>query len=436
MSESLQVFIGGIQKFSNDRDFAKFIEKTIPNYDDIVTGLYKKKASSSVIIRLKNEDAKIFFLDIMAGKMYKNRWLKIKDQEVPVPNKAFASMKRLLRTKECKVTERTEEELKEEMGKDLKDKLIPYHNVPYEEQIRLKSEFLKDIFYKYVARIEKEVETKNEAALPNWLTLYWNSLKDQTAPNESEADPQKVVEIQDDAEEAKDTEEVKEIEELKGVTPSSREKRLPCSFEGILPCDEEYRKGYRNKIEFTIGRNYDDNQLCVGFLKGNANKGLLYVDYPKDLPHISDYAADCAEKLQTLLREYDEKYALNEYNCITHAGCWRMFIYKESKRTNEKLISVVLSRNIMTEEQMEEFKKALLETFNDPKIVSISLIESDTLSGGYDYSDKITYLSKKTYSEEVNGFKFSVSPLAFFQVNTHVFEKILNTIKEWGQFDP
>lgn len=29
--------------------------------------------------------------------------------------------------------------------------------------------------------------------------------------------------------------------------------QLPCKMEGIIECEEEFRQGYRNKTEFTIG---------------------------------------------------------------------------------------------------------------------------------------------------------------------------------------
>jgi len=45
--------------------------------------------------------------------------------------------------------------------------------------------------------------------------------------------------------------------------------------------------GYRNKVEFTIGRRYENNEICVGFNKGNMNKGILYVDYPDNIKAIS-----------------------------------------------------------------------------------------------------------------------------------------------------
>jgi hypothetical protein len=60
-------------------------------------------------------------------------------------------------------------------------------------------------------------------------------------------------------------------------------------------------KGYRDKIEFTIGSNNEYEQLCSGFMKCNSYQGLLYLDNPKDLPHVSDYAGKCASIAQSLL---------------------------------------------------------------------------------------------------------------------------------------
>ena len=380
----------------------------------------------------------------MTGKVYKNRPLRVKDQLDPVANKHFVPMKRLLKPREVKVVEMTKEEMDSEMKKDLKDKLIPYHSTPYDEQIRLKSEHLKEIFYKFINRIEKEVISGSETALPKWLTTYWLKLNEvQNKLNETKELPEgEEKEIEDNEEEKevekegeKEGEDNEEEKEGEGDNKSGL-KLLPCDFEGVIRWDEDHMQGYRNKIEFTIGRNYEDNQLCVGFLKANATQGLFFVDYPKDLPHISKESVECAEKLQQIIRKLEEDYGLTDYNWITHKGSFRTLIYKESKRTNEKLISVVITRDSMLEGQFDEFKQALQDAFNDPSFVSISIIHSMILSGGYDYADKITYLTeRKTYMEIVNGFKFSVSPLAFFQVNTHVFEKMLNKIKEWGNFN-
>lgn len=410
--EERQVFIGGIQKFSNDRDFAKFIEKNVPNYEEIVTGLYKKRNTSSIVIRLVNSEARNAFIDLLGDKMYKNRPIKLKKQFPPLPEKRFESLQKLLKPRDTNFYKPTEEEVKAEMEKDLKDKLIPYHNVPYEEQIEKKKEYLREVFRKFVTRVRKEVQVGHEAALPVWMTNYWKSLTSG-----------------DNAEESK---EETPQEENKNETS---EEKLPCDFEGILECDPDFRNGYRNKVEFTISRNYHDQKICVGFNKCNITSGIQYVDYPTDLPHISENSVKCAEKAQTLLREYEEKYGLKEYNVATHEGAWRTLLYKESKRTGEVLISIAITRNSIEEEVYEKFKQDFLKIWGED-VVSVSIIEANILSGGYEYYDKVIYLTeKKTYTEEINGYKFLVSPQAFFQVNSHVFEKILTQIKEWANLD-
>ena len=65
-------------------------------------------------------------------------------------------------------------------------------------------------------------------------------------------------------------------------------------------------------------------------------------------------------------------------------------------------------------------------------IVSLSIVFSTDLSGGYKDSDDLKLLSGKSYYEEMlRQFKFRVSPFAFFQVNTSVFEKMLSVIEEF-----
>lgn len=89
----------------------------------------------------------------------------------------------------------------------------------------------------------------------------------------------------------------------------------------------------------------------------------------------------------------------------------------------------------MLDDVYTQFQKDFVALW-DRNVVSVSLVESDCISGAYDHSDKVIYLTeRKTYTEELNGFKFSVSPMAFFQVNSHVFEKMLDRIRDWAGLD-
>jgi len=67
------------------------------------------------------------------------------------------------------------------------------------------------------------------------------------------------------------------------------------------------------------------------------------------------------------------------------------------------------------------------------KVVSISMIFSNELSGGYKETDRIKILSGLPYYEEMLvDYHFRVSPFAFFQVNTSVFTNMLKLIEDFA----
>ena len=120
-----------------------------------------------------------------------------------------------------------------------------------------------------------------------------------------------------------------------------------------------------------------------------------------------------------------------------------MLIYRESKRTKEILLSLCITKYSLSQTLLDKLSSQILAEFPigskilDFQIMSLSLIHSDSLTGTYDYSDQIDFLqgSQHFYTEILNGFKFQVAPLAFFQVNSHVFEKMLSKISDWAKLD-
>ena len=105
------------------------------------------------------------------------------------------------------------------------------------------------------------------------------------------------------------------------------------------------------------------------------------------------------------------------------------------------MISIIVSENSesccnVTAEQIVKIKSLIDAKYKagrsieDFVIQNVSIIYSSEVSGGYKESDRYELISGDsiTYSEEILGFNFNVSPFAFFQVNTNVFEKMLNEI--------
>ena len=69
----------------------------------------------------------------------------------------------------------------------------------------------------------------------------------------------------------------------------------------------------------------------------------------------------------------------------------------------------------MAPELKQQLVAELTKTIGEMKVVSLSLISSDEISGGYKEGDGLEVLAGEAYySEILCGLKFRVSPFAFF----------------------
>ena len=110
----------------------------------------------------------------------------------------------------------------------------------------------------------------------------------------------------------------------------------------VIECSENYLEGYRNKVEFTIGHRYENREeICVGFNKGNVNKGIIFVDYPDKIRVISKESLMAAKMLEAIVRES----GLEPYDKTTNQGFWRILLFRESKKTKQVLISVAVTED-------------------------------------------------------------------------------------------
>ena len=91
------------------------------------------------------------------------------------------------------------------------------------------------------------------------------------------------------------------------IVRNGGEKREPlrvpcCKLEKVIDCDADYIPGYRNKVEFTIGREYAGvgkvGPLIVGFSQGNVSKGIMYTGRAGDTVILSAEARAVAASVE------------------------------------------------------------------------------------------------------------------------------------------
>lgn len=120
-----------------------------------------------------------------------------------------------------------------------------------------------------------------------------------------------------------------------------------CPLDRVIECDRDYIKGYRNKSEFTIGREFagigKTGEIVVGFNKGNMSKGIIYVDKPDNIQVVSEESKQVAKSIEKLVRQFNEKYGIEPYDRINNKGFWRILLHRESKKTKEAMISIIVS---------------------------------------------------------------------------------------------
>lgn len=94
-----------------------------------------------------------------------------------------------------------------------------------------------------------------------------------------------------------------------------------CPLEKVIRCDEHYLTGYRNKVEFTIGRSFagsTDKQgpIIVGFSHGNLSKGIMYTGSPDNICVISQESLHVAKQVEKIVTQLNEKHQIEAFDKI------------------------------------------------------------------------------------------------------------------------
>ncbi|XP_057997523.1 zinc finger CCCH domain-containing protein 24 isoform X2 [Hevea brasiliensis] len=242
---------------------------------------------------------------------------------------------------------------------------------------------------------------------------------------------------------------------------------LACNLEGIL--DSPLVNGYRNKCEFSVGYSLHGKPI-VGFMLGNFRDGVTAVEEPVDCPNVSSIACKYASNFQEFLQQS----GLPIWNRFKNTGFWRQLTVREGRLSENDadvknpdgnisevmLIVQVCSAGFDNEVINSELGK-LADAFatgaaaNYPPLPLTVLVLQDHQGisnvAPADASLRILPLPNGGSRSEVEAGKnvvearihdhisnlqFSISPTAFFQVNTLAAEKLYSLAGDWAGLGP
>ena len=194
----------------------------------------------------------------------------------------------------------------------------------------------------------------------------------------------------------------------------------PFLYDGILASPEVY--GYRNKMEFSFGDEVKDGPLTLGLHKKGSMHDILDADCCK-IVH------DDFTKVLCCVRDYCKEKQIPHYNKNRHEGILRHLLVRRSSSTKELLTALVVSSQ--KEYDWSELCMQLQNLPLEGKLIGFLLITNDSL-GDVVKNDKTEILfGTDSFTEEILGLHFKISPFSFFQTNSKGAEVLYSCAREY-----
>ena len=175
---------------------------------------------------------------------------------------------------------------------------------------------------------------------------------------------------------------------------------------------------YRNKVQLPVSNS--DGLVSIGFYAARSHDIINM-----ETCHIQDSAADIVVKLT---RQWMKEYNIQSYNEETHKGSLRHIMIRKGFKTGEIMVVVVTNGKELPHK--EEFIAIMTKKIQG--IVSIVQNVNSEKTNVILGMHCITLWGKDTITDYIGKFKFEVSPLSFFQVNSIQTEVLYSKALEYA----
>ena len=190
---------------------------------------------------------------------------------------------------------------------------------------------------------------------------------------------------------------------------------LEATIRPIVPAANRF--GYRNKMEYSFGRD-PDGLLTLGLHR----RGLF--DRPFDLErcHI---ASETSSALVHFVRDRARAAGLTPYDTRRREGLLRFFVVREGARTGQVMANLVASEEHPV---FEAWAAEMRERF--PAVRSVLLNTTRRLSSVAAGDEERVLSGSDRIEETLAGLTFEISSASFFQTNSDQAERLLETALE------
>ncbi|XP_011165546.1 tRNA (uracil-5-)-methyltransferase homolog A [Solenopsis invicta] len=361
-SEKYKIEVRGLPKYYGIGEFKKLLNEKLELQSCKVKPL-RKTHNSWLYVSFRSEECRQRAISTINGILWKNSTLTAQIAK-PAPD---PFVKRKLEQDSSNKRLKTDTEDPNCSPKDrIKFITTPLWNMPYLDQLEFKQKEMRSILIK----IGQKMLTESKYSLTEWI----NSQK----------------KLYDG---------------------------LPCKLQNILSVD--VTEAYRNKCEFTVGKDSEQSKIIIGFRLSTYASGSTAVGPIDDLCHIPENMKIAVKILETFICESN----LEPFNPVDHSGYWRQVTARVTRANHLMLIIGIHPQDLNTVE-LEKLKSELRTFFETGEgaqahVTSLYFQTIDKKSIGGKSSDTLHHISGTEYIEEtLLGMKFRISPQAFFQVNT------------------
>uniref|UniRef100_A0A1B6DRV2 tRNA (uracil(54)-C(5))-methyltransferase n=1 Tax=Clastoptera arizonana TaxID=38151 RepID=A0A1B6DRV2_9HEMI len=218
-------------------------------------------------------------------------------------------------------------------------------------------------------------------------------------------------------------------------------KGVPFTLEEIKPSPTV--DGYRNRCEFRVGINPQNQEVTVGYRVDNQDERSVWVAPPDSLRHLPKQMIEVVKAFETFIKKSPYPPVLTQNNS-EDKGIWRMLLLRINKKGDIMMVVVIRPPENETL-NTEDIKKSIVEYFadGDGKDLNVKSMylhldkdRNNAIFGERRESSGIEHFwGSEHLDENILNLNLDVTPNFYFHWNTYGAEQLYNAVIDLAAVD-